>query len=156
MAHIGSDDLSSRLREGKSSDEITRLSSTFNQMLDRIQASVGQLRTVTDSVAHDMKSPVTAIRGRLEVALSTQDDGHWRELVAEAIDGLDRLSHLLNTTLDLAEAEAGALHLNRESLNLSALVLQQIDLYISRRWPLTITRWSRKSRTACSSTAICR
>ena len=69
VAHIGSDDLSSRLPEGKSSDEITRLSSTFNQMLDRIQASVGQLRTVTDSVAHDMKSPVTAIRGRLEVAL---------------------------------------------------------------------------------------
>jgi signal transduction histidine kinase len=129
VARIGSDDLSSRLREGESSDEITRLSSTFNQMLDRIQASVSQLRTVTDSVAHDMKSPVTAIRGRLEVALSTEDDGHWRELVAEAIDGLDRLSHLLNTTLDLAEAQAGALHLNRESLNLSALVLQQIDLY---------------------------
>jgi signal transduction histidine kinase len=98
-------------------------------MLDRIQASVKQLRTVTDSVAHDMKSPVTAVRGRLEVALSTTDDGHWRELVAQAIDGLDRLSHLLNTTLDLAEAEASALHLNRESLNLSSLVQQQIDLY---------------------------
>jgi signal transduction histidine kinase len=129
VAHIGSDDLSSRLQEGQPSDEITRLSSTFNQMLDRIQASVSQLRTVTDSVAHDMKSPVTAIRGRLEVALSADDDGHWRDLVAEALDALDRLSHLLNTTLDLAEAEAGALHLNRESLNLSTIVRQQIDLY---------------------------
>jgi signal transduction histidine kinase len=129
VARIGSDDLSSRLPEGRSSDEITRLSSTFNQMLDRIQSSVGQLRTVTDSVAHDLKSPVTAIRGRLEVALSTRDDDHWRELVAEAIDALDRLSHLLNTTLDLAEAEAGALHLNRELLDLSTLVRQQIDLY---------------------------
>jgi signal transduction histidine kinase len=129
VARIGSDDLSSRLSEGRSSDEITRLSSTFNQMLDRIQASVGQLRTVTGSVAHDLKSPVTAIRGRLEVALSTRDDDHWRELVAEAIDALDRLSHLLNTTLDLAEAEAGALRLNRESLDLSTLVRQQIDLY---------------------------
>ena len=129
VAGIGSDDLSSRLPEAGSSDEISRLSSTFNQMLDRIQSSVKQLRTVTDSVAHDMKSPVTAIRGRLEVALSMAGDGHWRELVAEAIDGLDRLSHLLNTTLDLAEAEAGALHLNRESLNLSSLIQQQIDLY---------------------------
>jgi signal transduction histidine kinase len=129
VAHIGSDDLSSRLPEGKSSDEITRLSSTFNQMLDRIQASVRQLRTVTDAVAHDMKSPVTAIRGRLEVALSSNDDGHWREQVAEAIDALDRLSHLLNTTLDLAEAEAGALPLHRESVDLSTLVRQQVDLY---------------------------
>lgn len=129
VARIGSDDLSSRLPEVRSSDEISRLASTFNQMLERIQSSVNQLRTVTDSVAHDMKSPVTAIRGRLEVALSAREDGRWRESVAEAIDGLDRLSQFLNTTLDLAEAEAGALHLNRESLNLSALVQQQIDLY---------------------------
>jgi signal transduction histidine kinase len=129
VARIGTDDLSSRLPENRSPDEISRLSSTFNQMLDRIQTSVEQLRTVTDSVAHDMKSPVTAIRGRLEVALSTTDEGHSRELVAEAIDGLDRLSHMLNTTLDLAEAEAGALHLNRESMDFSSLVQQQIDLY---------------------------
>ena len=129
VARIGTDELSSRLPESKSSDEISRLSSTFNQMLDRIQASVSQLRTVTDSVAHDMRSPVTSIRGRLEVALSTTDENQWKELVAEAIDGLDRLSHLLNTTLDLAEAEAGALRLNREPLNISDVVWQQMDLY---------------------------
>jgi signal transduction histidine kinase len=129
VARIGSDDLSSRLPESSSSDEISRLSSTFNQMLDRIQTSVGHLRTLTDSVAHDMKSPVTAIRGRLEVALSTTDDNQSRELVAEAIDGLDRLSHLLNTTLDLAEAEAGALRLNPEPLNISDAIRQQMDLY---------------------------
>jgi signal transduction histidine kinase len=129
VARIGTDDLGSRLPENRSPDEISRLSSTFNQMLDRIQTSVKQLRTVTDSVAHDMKSPVTSIRGRLEVALSTTDEGHSRELVAEAIDGLDRLSHMLNTTLDLAEAEAGALHLHRESVDFSSLVQQQIDLY---------------------------
>ena len=129
VARIGSEDLSSRVPEGQSSDEISRLSSTFNQMLDRIQASVHQLRAVTDSVAHDMKSPVTAIRGRLEVALSATDEGRWREQVVEAVEGLDRLSHLLNTSLDLAEAEAGALHMNREQLNFSALVRQQLDLY---------------------------
>jgi signal transduction histidine kinase len=129
VARIGTDDLSSRLPENGSADEISRLSSTFNQMLDRMQASVNQLRTVTGSVAHDMKSPVTAIRGRLEIALSSTNNGHWHEMVAEAIDGLDRLSHLLNTTLDLAEAEAGALHLNREYVDLAALVRQQIDLY---------------------------
>ena len=129
VAGIGSDDLSRRLSEGQTNDEISRLSSTFNQMLDRIQTSINQLRTVTDSVAHDMKSPVTAIRGRLEVALSTNNSAHSRELVAEAIDGLDHLSHFLNTTLDLAEAEAGALHLNRETIDMSAILRQQIDLY---------------------------
>lgn len=129
VAGIGSDDLSRRLPEGRTNDEISRLSSTFNQMLDRIQTSVNQLRTVTDSVAHDMRSPVTAIRGRLEVALSTNNSAHSRELVGEAIDGLDHLSYFLNTTLDLAEAEAGALHLNRETIDVSAVLRQQIDLY---------------------------
>ena len=60
--HIGSDDLSSRLPVSNSSDEIARLSATFNRMLDRIEASVNQLRLITDSVAHDMKSPVTSIQ----------------------------------------------------------------------------------------------
>src|SRR6202012_1779146 len=104
VARMGSDDLSSRLQEGAHPDEITRLSSTFNRMLDRIQASVHQMRILTDSVAHDLKSPVTSIRGGLEVALSGDAQGQWRERVAEAIDGLDRLSRLLNTSLDVAEA----------------------------------------------------
>ncbi len=109
VSRMGSDDLSSRLPEGQHPDEITRLSSTFNRMLDRIQASVHQMRILTDSVAHDLKSPVTSIRGSLEVALSSGTQGQWRERVAESIEGLDRLSELLNTTLDVAEADAGAL-----------------------------------------------
>jgi methyl-accepting chemotaxis protein len=63
---IGSNDLGSRLPEAGNSDEISRLSRTFNHMLDRVQASVNQVRTVTDYVAHDLKSLVTWIRGRLE------------------------------------------------------------------------------------------
>ena len=126
---MGSDDLSSRLPEGRNRDEITRLSRTFNHMLDRIQASVHQMRILTDSVAHDLKSPVTSIRGSLEVALSDETKGQWREPVAEAIDGLDRLSQLLNTTLDVAEADAGALQLRKETIDLSELVSQLVDLY---------------------------
>jgi signal transduction histidine kinase len=129
VARIGTDDLGKRLPESERSDEISRLSSTFNHMLDRIQASVNQVRTVTDAVAHDLKSPVTWIRGRLEVALSNSDDSSWREPVAEAIEGLDRMAQLLNTTLDLAEAAGGALHLDRTRMDMSALVRQLADLY---------------------------
>lgn len=129
VARMGSDDLSSRLPEGRYPDEITRLSRTFNHMLDRIHASVNQMRVLTDSVAHDLKSPVTSIRGSLEVALSNGNQGQWRERVAEAIEGLDRLSQLLNTTLDVAEADAGALQLRKETIDLSQLVSQLVDLY---------------------------
>jgi len=129
VSRIGSEDLSSRLPEGPHSDEISRLSRTFNRMLDRIQSSVHQMRILTDSVAHDLKSPVTSVRGSLEVALSDGHEGRWQECVAEAIDGLDRLSQMLNTTLDLAEADAGALQLRKEPIDLSELVRQLVDLY---------------------------
>jgi signal transduction histidine kinase len=129
VAQIGSDDLGSRLTEGNTSDEIARLSRTFNRMLDRLQTSVNQLRALTDSIAHDLKSPVTSIRGKLEMALSTERSDRWREPVAEAVDGLDRLSQMLNTTLDLAEAEAGALPLHRQTVDLGELVQHVIDLY---------------------------
>jgi signal transduction histidine kinase len=129
VARIGSDDLGSRVPEGASSDEISRLARTFNRMLDRVQASVNQLPTVTDSVAHDLKTPVTSIRGRLEVAFSDGQSGNWRERVAECVEGLDKLGHPLNTTLDLAEAEAGALRLERELVDLSGVVRQLVALY---------------------------
>jgi signal transduction histidine kinase len=129
VSGIGSEELSARLPEAHSADEIARLSQTFNRMLDRIQASVNQLRTVTDSVAHDLKSPVTSIRGKLEVALLENTSAEWREPVAEAVEGLDRLSQFINTTLDLAEAQAGALPLRREMVDLTTVVEQFVEIY---------------------------
>lgn len=129
VSRMGSDDLSSRLPQGPHPDEITRLSQTFNRLFDRIQTSVHQMRVLTDSVAHDLKSPVTSIRGSLEVALSGGSQGQWRERVAEAIEGLDRLSELLNTTLDVAEADAGALQLRKETIDLAEMAALLVDLY---------------------------
>jgi signal transduction histidine kinase len=129
VARIGTEDLDQRLPQPVNSDEIARLSRTFNHMLDRLQASVNQLRTVTGAVAHDLKSPVTLIRGTLESALCNQENERWRDSVGEAIEELDRLLQLLNTTLDLAEAEAGALHMSRIPVNFSDLVRQMVDVY---------------------------
>jgi len=129
VARIGTEDLEERLPEPVNSDEISRLAKTFNRMLDRLQSSVNQLRTVTGAVAHDLKSPVTLIRGTLESALCDEGNEKWRDSVGEAIEGLDRLSQLLNTTLDLAEAEAGALHLDRRPVDFSNVVRQLVDIY---------------------------
>jgi signal transduction histidine kinase len=129
VARIGSEDLDERLPAQPNSDEISRLAQTFNHMLDRIQSSVHQLRCVTDAVAHDLKSPVTSIRGTLESALCNEPKEKWRDSVGEAIEGLDRLLHVLNTTLDVAEAQAGALRLDRSAVDLSDVVRRLVDLY---------------------------
>lgn len=129
VSKIGSDDFRARLPDSADHDEIARLSQTFNRMLDRIQSSVDQLRNVTDSVAHDLKSPVTSIRGRLEGALLEEERGDWRDSVAEAVEDLDRLLQFINTTLDLAEAQAGALRLRRSIVDFVEVVEQFAQIY---------------------------
>ena len=129
VARIGTEDLGQRLPQPRNSDEISRLAGTFNHMLDRIQSSVIELRSVTDAVAHDLKSPVTSIRGSLESLLSSEPNEKWRDSVCDAIEGLDRLLNALNSTLDVAEAQAGAVQLDRNTENLSAIVRQLVDLY---------------------------
>ncbi len=129
VARIGTEGLQERLPEPVNSDEISRLAKTFNHMLDRLQASVNQLRTVTGGIAHDLKSPVTLIRGTLESALCSEGNDKWRDSVGEAVEELDRLLQLLNTTLDLAEAEAGALHMERGPVDFSDVVRQLVEIY---------------------------
>jgi len=126
----GYEGLDERLPEPAGSDEISRLAKTFNRMLERVQASVKQLRAVTDAVAHDLKSPVTSIRETLESALSAENGDQWRDSVAQAIEGLDRMSALLNTKLDVAEAKAGALPMKRVAADLPAVVTQLLQLYM--------------------------
>ena len=128
-ASIRPDDLGTRVTVANQRDEVERLARTFNNMLDRISASVNQLRTLTDSVAHDLKSPITSVRGRLEIALSLEDRSQSDDLVAGAIEQLDRLSDAITTSLDLAEADGGALRLRLEPVDLSELVGRIAELY---------------------------
>jgi signal transduction histidine kinase len=128
-AQIGMNDLTLRVPEGGNDDEIAHLVRTFNLMLDRIETSVIQIRTLADAITHDLRSPITSVRGALEAALTRNDSDRWQEPVASAIEGLDRLSGILNTTLDVAEAEAGALRLHLERTDFSGLVHEIVELY---------------------------
>lgn len=128
-SQMGSDDLTTRLPQSSEDDEISRLASTLNHMLDRIQTSVRQLHLITESLAHDLKSPITAVRGQLEQALCESRSGGWIEPVGKSIEELDRLSDFLTASLDVAEANAGALRLDRSVIDLSKLLESMIELY---------------------------
>jgi signal transduction histidine kinase len=128
-SRIGESDLSTRVPTNKRNDEIGHLALTLNRMLDRIENSVYQLHTITDSLAHDLRSPLTAIRGKLEIALSNEAKIEQSEPIVSAIDELDRLTEFLNTSLDVAEAKADALKLSCTEVDLGELVRSMIDLY---------------------------
>ncbi len=126
---IGHSDLTARVPTTKRNDEVSHLALTLNRMLDRIENSMHQLHTITDSLAHDLRSPLTAIRGKLEMSLSTITDGEQAEPIVSAIDELDRLTDFLNKSLDVAEAKADALRLTRSKVDLNELLQAMIDLY---------------------------
>jgi signal transduction histidine kinase len=96
-SRIGQSDLSSRVPTSKRNDEVGHLARTLNRMLDRIESSVHQLHTITESLAHDLRSPLTAIRGKLEIVLSSDLKAEQSEPIISAIDELDRLTEFLNT-----------------------------------------------------------
>jgi signal transduction histidine kinase len=130
VSGLGTDDLTRRMPEdSRQRDEIGRLVARFNQMLSRIEGGVQSIRTLSDALAHDLKSPLTAIRGNLELAMSTADAEESRDTISRSIDDVDRLLRNLEASLDVTEAEAGALRLHREPVDLREFIEQLVDLY---------------------------
>lgn len=127
-SQIGRSDVKRRVPTTHRNDEIAQLARTLNGMLDRIESSMHQLHTITDSLAHDLRSPLTAIRGKLETSLELRD-GDQAEPIVSAIEELDRLTDFLNKSLDVAEAKADALRLNVSTIDLDELLRSMIDLY---------------------------
>jgi signal transduction histidine kinase len=128
-SRIGHSDLNTRVPMTQRNDEVAHLALTLNRMLDRIESSMHQLHTITDSLAHDLRSPLTAIRGKLEMSLSAAAHGEQAEPIVSAIEELDRLTEFLNQSLDVAEAKADALRLTRSQIDLDELLRVMTDLY---------------------------
>ncbi len=128
-SRIGEADLSSRVPTTHRNDEVAQLALTLNRMLDRIESSIHQLHTITESLAHDLRSPLTAVRAKLEMSLTAGAREEESESIVSAIEDMDRLTEFLNRSLDVAEGKANALRLNRIALDLDDLLRVMIDLY---------------------------
>jgi signal transduction histidine kinase len=112
-------------------EEIDRLASTFNAMLDRISAVMAELRQVSDDIAHDLRIPIARIRGQAELALTGRSAPEDPAALAQSVvEECDRLLAMVNTMLDLAEAEAGVPVERRQPVSLGGLVREACELYL--------------------------
>jgi signal transduction histidine kinase len=111
-------------------DALKGLTLLFNAMLDKIEGLVTAMRGALDNVAHDLKTPLTRLRGSAELALASPPDlDRYREALADCVEESDRVLVMLNTLMDISEAESGAMPLNRERLQLGDVVGRAVDLY---------------------------
>jgi signal transduction histidine kinase len=120
----------SRVPIAEHRDAIGELSALFNAMLDKIEGLVTGMRGALDNVSHDLRTPMTRLRGSAELALAGPPDiGRYREALADCVEEADRVLVMLTTLMDITEAESGAMPLRREPVALSDIVERAVDLY---------------------------
>jgi len=128
MGETGSGSLHKRLDARHEAIEFRQLIGAYNAMLERLQSSFEQASRFSADAAHELMTPLTILRGRLEEARrQAQGEGDQR-LWDELFDEVGRLVAIVRKLLLLSQADAGTLVLEREPVDLTTLLLELVDV----------------------------
>jgi signal transduction histidine kinase len=124
-------DLHRRMPVGERGDEFDELSENLNRMLDRIERLMAAMREVSDNVAHDLRSPISRLRSRIEVALMDEraDAAEYRRVLEETVADTERILAVFNSLLTIAEAESGAPRERFAEIDLAELAREAFETY---------------------------
>jgi signal transduction histidine kinase len=126
---IAAGDFTRRVRQTSANETFQAISNAINRMLDKIEALMSQLRFLTDSLAHDLRSPLMRIRVSLETATTHSSDAtalHALEKVSSEVQGM---MGTLTTTLQTSRAEAGIGRENFGRFDLGGLLKDLCEMY---------------------------
>ena len=129
-AAVGAGDLAPRVPLSDRDDEFDKLGKTMNAMLDRIAQLMEGVRGVSDAIAHDLRTPITRARAKLEDALVTaQDEDALRAAVEQGIADLDGIVRVFQAVLRIAEVEAGGRRAAFAPTDLVPMMTDMAELY---------------------------
>jgi signal transduction histidine kinase len=121
--------LDARVEQGTGGRELTQLVDVINEMLGTIARLVDGMRNTVDMVAHDLRTPITRLRARAELALRSGDASETEAALVETVEQSDEILRMVNTLLDITEAESGVMQLSPETVELTALLAEVRELY---------------------------
>jgi len=120
---ITAQSLSERLPVPNPQDATGRLATEFNQVLDRLERSFGQLRQFSDDIAHELRTPLAAIRANSEIALRDSEPGSpGTESLSDILEGVDYIQRILDNLLQLSRGESGRVELSMVPVDAGALI----------------------------------
>lgn len=123
-------DLAGRLPVAGSGDELDRLATSLNTMLERIETLLRGLKEVTDNVAHDLKTPLTRLRNRSEAALRhASSEADYRQALEAVIEESDGLIRTFESLLMIARAESGEPRADMVVFDAAAIARDVGELY---------------------------
>jgi heavy metal sensor kinase len=128
---IGAGQLHARLDVSGTNDELDRLAETLNDMLSRLEAAFSEMRQFTADASHELQTPLTILRGEIEIALrSKRSEEEYVAVMRSALEEIERISLLVEGLLLLARSDAGVLKLDLKPLDLMIIaeeVLEQLS-----------------------------
>jgi heavy metal sensor kinase len=125
---IGVTNLQQRLPVRGANDELDGVAQSFNDALARLERAIGEMRQFSTTLAHELRTPLAALRGEIELALLRPgSDQAYRATLASQLEEIDRLKRLIDQLLTLARAEAGQIPLKRERVGLSSLTASVVE-----------------------------
>jgi len=110
-------------------DELDAVAVAFNETLARIENVMGEMRQFSTALAHELRSPIAALRGDIELlAMKTNvDDATYRQSAASQLEELDKLKRMIDQLLTLARAESGQIPLAHQRVDLAPLVTSVVE-----------------------------